>query len=416
MKIPHIRTLLVVPAAAAAVAGGALSTAPAAVAARLHAPVRAHVLFVSAHAKKKDRRCTKAAPCRTIAQAMRLARRASEVLVERGTYKEEVVVSKMVALVGSGSPVIDAEGLANGITAAGAGAARALIHGFVVENANEEGILDNGADYLTIAKNVVRDNDRGAALKPATGKCAPEGEVPGDCGEALHLIGASHVTVEGNSVTGNSGGIYLTDETGPSAHNLIAHNRVTKNYADCGITLAGHNTKAVVLATTPGPPTVASLAPTVGGVYDNTVRDNVVDGNGVKGLGAGIGLFGGSPGTAVYNNTIEANTAEGNGLGGVTLHSHAPGQDLSGNEITRNILSDDGIAGNPGGTPGDVDAGLTESAGIIIFSADTKLTGMTIEHNQISDEDIGIWTKNAPVIVPATNTFTSTVKTDVVQK
>lgn len=415
MKAPHIRMLVLAPAVAGAMAGGALAATPVAAAAG-HALVRAHVLYVSAHAKRKDRRCTRKAPCRTIAQAMRIARRGNEVLVERGVYKEEVTVAKMVALIGSGGPVIDAEGRANGIVLAEAAAERSMVRGFVVEDADEEGILDNGADYVTIARNVVRDNDKGASATHPTGKCAPEGEVPGDCGEGVHLVGASNVTVEGNTVTENSGGIYLTDETGPSAHNLIARNHVLNNVADCGITLAGHNTKAVVLASTPGPPTVASLAPTVGGVYDNTVVDNTVNGNGIKGLGAGIGMFGGAPGTAVYNNTIKENTAEGNGLGGVTLHSHAPGQDLSGNTIVGNILSNDGIAGNPGGTPGDVDAKLTESAGIIIYSAVTKLTSTTVEHNQISNEEIGIWTENAPPIGASANTFASTVRKDLVQR
>jgi parallel beta-helix repeat protein len=376
----------------------------------------ARVLYVSAHAKKAGHRCSRKAPCRTVAQAMRIAGRGSEILVEHGVYREEVRVTRMVELLGRGRPVIDAKGRANGIVLAGAAAARSTVRGFIVEDADEEGILDSGADYVTISRNVVRHNDRGAALAHPTGKCAPEGEVPGDCGEGLHLMGASYVTVAANTVIDNSGGIYLTDETGPTAHNLIARNHVLDNLADCGITLAGHNTRAVVLASTPGPPSVASLAPTVGGVYDNTVFENTVNGNGIKGLGAGIGMFGGAPGTAVYDNTIKENTAEGNGLGGVTLHSHAPGQDLSGNTIVANILSDDGIAGNPGGTPGDIDAKLTESAGIIIYSAVTPLTSTTVRRNQISTEDIGIWTENAPTIALSANTFASTVKTDLVQK
>jgi parallel beta-helix repeat protein len=377
---------------------------------------RPHVLYVSAKAKKKNKRCTKKAPCRTIARAIRIAHPGNEILVLRGTYREQVNVAKRVTLVGSGKPTIDATGHVNGVLIAGPSAAKAVVRGFVVQNASEEGILDRGVGFVTISGNTVRANDKGLSVVPPAGQCAPQGPVPGDCGEGLHLMGASNVTVEGNTVTANAGGILLTDEIGPTAHNTVAKNTVIGNVLDCGITLAGHNPKAVTLAATPGPPTVAGVAPTVGGIYDNVIENNTVNGNGVKGLGAGIGLFGGAPGTAVYNNSVLDNTAEGNGLGGVTLHSHAPGQDLSGNTISGNILSGDGIAGYPNGAPGDEDVGLKETAGIILFSAATKLTSTTVEHNQISNEQIGIWTQNAPLIPRTANTFASTVKTGLVQK
>jgi parallel beta-helix repeat protein len=375
-----------------------------------------HVLYVAAKAKKSNKRCTRKAPCKSIARAIKLARPGYEVVVRHGTYREQVTVSKRITLVGSGKPVIDAKGHANGVLIAGAGAVKATVRGFVVQNASEEGILDSGVGFVTIRGNTVRSNDKGLSAVPLTGQCAPQGAVPGDCGEGLHLMGASDVRVEGNTVTANAGGILLTDEIGPSAHDKVAGNTVTGNVLDCGITLAGHSTKAATLSSAPGPPTVAGLAPTLGGVYDNTIQDNTVNGNGIKGLGAGIGMFGGAPGTAVYDNSVLDNTAEGNGLGGVTLHSHAPGQDLSGNTITGNILSGDGIAGYPNGAPGDEDVGLKETAAIILFSAATKLTGTTVQHNQISNEQIGIWTQNVPAIAKTANTFAATVKTPLVQK
>jgi hypothetical protein len=404
----RMRTVLLL-TATAAVAAASTNVAASALAAK------PRILYVSTHAKKKNKRCSRRAPCRRISQATRLARARDEVLVTHGTYREAVIITKRIALVGAGSPVIAAEGRTNGILIAGTAAARSVVRGFVVQNANEEGILDNGVSHVTISNNVVRNNDKGLAVPTPTGQCAPQGAVPGDCGEGLHLLGVSFAVVEGNRVTANAGGILLTDETGPTAHNVIARNNVTSNILDCGITLASHNPKAVTLSTAPGPPTVAAVAPTVAGIYDNTVTGNTANGNGIKGQGAGIGLFGGPPGTAVYNNTITENTAEGNGLGGVTLHSHAPGQDLSGNTITGNILGNDGIAGNTNGTPGDVDAGLTKSAAIILFSAATKLTSTTVRHNQISNEEIGIWTKNAPAIARSANTFASTVKTPLMQ-
>jgi parallel beta-helix repeat protein len=239
--------------------------------------------------------------------------------------------------------------------------------------------------------------------------------VPGDCGEGLHLMAVTHSRVRNNTVDNNSGGILLTDETGPTAFNSITANTVLDNVLDCGITLAGHNPKAVILSTAPGPPTMAGLAPTVGGVYSNLIKNNMSNGNGIKGEGGGILLAGGPPGIAVYNNTVEGNTAEGNGLAGVTLHSHAPGQDLNGNLIMRNTLSHDGISGYPNGAPGDASAGTTHPAGITIFSAVSPLSGISVVGNQISNEYYGIWTKHAPTIPKSANTFASTVTISLLQ-
>ena len=38
-----------------------------------------------------------------------------------------------------------------------------------------------------------------------------------DCGEAIHLTGVEHSTITGNTVTGNAGGILLTDDKGVRA-------------------------------------------------------------------------------------------------------------------------------------------------------------------------------------------------------
>ena len=148
-------------------------------------------------------------------------------------------------------------------------------------------------------------------------------------------------------------------------------------------------------------------APTVAGIYDNVVSGNTANGDGTKGLGGGILLAGGAPGTGVYDNVVVDNTADGDGLGGVTIHSHAPGQDLNGNVIVGNTLSDDGIAGSPGGKPGDVDFGITQTVGIIVASAVSTLEGTVVADNTVSNDYYGIWTKNVPTISASANTFSA---------
>ena len=88
------------------------------------------------------------------------------------------------------------------------------------------------------------------------------------------------------------------------------------------------------------------LKPSVAGVFNNVIRQNIVDPNGTKGFGAGIGPFGRSWHRGV-RNTIEENVAQGNGLGGVTLHAHLPGgQYMSGNRVVRNFFATNNVAGD----------------------------------------------------------------------
>jgi parallel beta-helix repeat protein len=399
-------------AATMAVAGPWAATAGAASGGSAHAKA----LYVSAKKGKKFAPCTKKAPCKTIGRAVAKAPKHARIFVARGTYREDVKITKDIALIGSSKAVINASGLANGVLISGARATGASVHGFLVRNATFEGVLAENTSRVTISGDTLTSNDRGGSAKPQVGECAPAGVIPGDCGEGLHLMSVTHSRVQGNTVRNNAGGILLTDETGPTAHNVITGNKSLNNVLDCGITLAGHNPKAVILSTTPGPPTMAGLAPTVGGVYDNLISDNTSNGNGTQGQGGGIILAGGAPGTGVYDNTVTGNTAEGNGLAGVTLHSHAPGQDLNGNVITHNILSDDGLHGYPNGAPGDSDAGITQTVGITVWSAATPLSGTVITGNQISSDHYGIWTQHVPKIAKSANTFASTVTVPVFQK
>ena len=366
-------------------------------------------LYVSPKGKDTGK-CTKTAPCKTIGHAVSIAKKGSTVSVASGTYREGVTITKGISLVASGHPVIDATGQPNGILIA-KGADGALVRGFVVEHATFEGILAQQVTKVTIEDNTVRDNDLGIKAAAPTGECAPAGQVPGDCGEALHLMSITHSLITGNTVKDNLGGILLTDELGPTADNTISHNNSLDNAYDCGITLAGHNPKA----TANGKP-----EPKIAGVYGNKILDNVVDGDGTKGQGAGILMGGGAPGAGVYDNLIEGNTASGNGLAGITLHSHffgpgAPAADLNGNKIIDNKVSHDGLNDNSEAefSPADFAKGAT--VGILVGSDVVKLKGVLVRGNTISDTHFGIWTKNDGSKVSAKKNTFHNVKVKITQ-
>jgi hypothetical protein len=349
----------------------------------------AQTLYVSVQGNDANA-CTQAAPCATIGHAVSVAGAGDTVVVGHGIYHEDVTITTALTLTGQGGPIVNASQLTNGIVISGTAAAGTVVRGFTVENALFEGILAVQTQGVTIQNNVVTDNDQGMFLPPAqqTGECQGFGQVPGDCGEGLHLMSVIAAKVLNNTVSDNSGGILLSDENGITAYNLIAGNKVLNNVYDCGITVVAHTPLAFG-----------------GGVHDNTVLGNVVNGNGVQGEGGGILLAAGAPGGGVYDNRILFNVANDNGLAGVTIHKHDPFSNLNGNVIVGNHLSHDALDGNGPGMPGDGDTSDTQTTGLLIAAASTPITGTVVAGNHISDVYYGIWTQNASPISPSANTF-----------
>jgi len=329
-----------------------------------------------------------------INQAVGAAAAGGSVVVCTGTYKEDVAVSKALTLTASGAVTIDATGLDNGIKIS---ASNVTVSGFTVKNATGEGILAQQPNpvkgpviqgtqlytgvpltHVTIQRNVVMNNDQGGlpanAATTTYPECKASGNVPGDCGEGIHLWSVANSSVLFNTVSGNVGGILLTDEFGPTYGNLIAGNLVTDNAYDCGVTLPSHNLAM--------DPTTHKFMPSFGGVYNNVVRYNVVSHNG----GAGVGIFAPFPGAASYNNVVEDNAITGNGEAGVSLHSHAPGAFIGGNRIIGNLIGTNNTAGDPDVSP-KADMLTT---GILVWSAVTPIM-VTISGNTIFGNRYGIW-------------------------
>ena len=306
----------------------------------------------------------------TISAAVAAASPGDTIVVERGTYAEDVVIAKPLALVGAGrgKTIIDASGLANGVYVDGfdnPGLAHVVVTGFTIENAQAEGVFVSNASAVIVSDNTVVNNDRGLI----NGSCAvlvppdnPAGE-GFDCGEAIHLSAVDHSIVASNVVERNSGGVLVSDDSGPTHDNLIRDNTVRDNPFDCGITLASHN----------------PVAPN--GVFHNTVSGNEVRRNGLHGEGAGVGLFTPAPGTATYGNVVVDNTLVGNRLPGVAMHSHAPNQNLNENKIIGNYIAGNGADTNDAITPGPT--------GINVFGV-SPITGTVIAQNVIEQEALAI--------------------------
>lgn len=350
-------------------------------------------------ASKSGRSCN-SATFSSIGAAVAAAHSGGTVVVCAGTYKEDVLVNKRLTLSGRNA-FIDATGLEDGIQVV---ASHVRVEGFTIKNANGEGILvgvDTLADahllpasgpvlsHVTVDGNDVLNNNKGF-----NGTETPNCKYPGDCGGGIHFNVTTHSVASNNTVNGNSDGILLTDDYGPSSYNVVEHNVVDNNLSECGIVLPSHSSNAVTF--NPTTFQVTAVNPKLGGVYGNIVRDNVADGNGTDkappqfgggGTGSGIGLFGSGPGSAVYNNLVENNEASGNGLAGIAMHAHLPGgEDISGNVISHNRLGTNNLGGDGFDGPPTTDF---QTTGIAIYSA--AIAHMTITDNKIHDDAVGIW-------------------------
>jgi hypothetical protein len=339
-----------------------------------------------------------------------------------GTYYEQVVVAKPLTLTGQRA-TIDGTGVTptlqlnvpnTGAETMYAGVVVLSSHvrfsGFTVTDAQGEGILAMGGPTgeisdITITGNRFVHNDQGFGVATGYYFCQPPGF--GDCGETVHFTGVADSTIEYNDIADNSGGVLLTDDTGPTHGNVVAHNIVTGNSTDCGVTLPGHNPGALSATGQP--------QPSVAGVYGNVIRDNLVTSNGVAGEGGGV-LFANasngtaSNGTASYDNLVQGNYFAGNGLAGVTFHAHviASGQfeDLSGNQVIGNVFGQNNLDGDGLDYPPDPPTDLV-TTGILVYSGGTPVT-VTVAGNHIKDNAIGIWLSQAVAASGlASNTFSN---------
>ena len=355
-----------------------------------------HALFAAPGASGAD--CTAPHPC-ALATAVANAAAGAVVHAGPGTYPGGLVVTTSIRLIGQGA-VIDGSSTSNapGLQIL---ASNTVVEGFTIEHASLEGILvgnspangDGSAASggsaihgVTIQDDVVTGNDTGfsGVVGVGFGECFTTPFAPGDCGEAIHLVSATDSVVRDNLVSGNAGGILLTDEFGPATRNVIEANRSIDNDDDCGITLASH---------------------TPSGVFANVVEGNVSDRNGVAGQGGGILMAAAGPVGGAYDNVIRGNEASGNGLAGIVIHDHFAGANLNGNVIEGNTLSNDNL-------DGDTDffaAQDTQTTGILIAAGLPfpgpplpPITGTVVRGNAITNVEVGIWTLDAPA---SSNTF-----------
>lgn len=240
-----------------------------------------------------------------------------------------------------------------------------------VTGANDHGILVQDTSGFVVTRSVVTGNgvDANAAITEDKG---------------IDLVGTTKSSVIDNLVTNNQadGGIALNDD-GPvldpgapsivastlhvSSGNRVEGNFVSGNLVGCGIVMSSYNPGA--------------------GVVDNIVADNhLIDTPGTfPPAVSGIVMAG----QYVADNHVVNNTIIGSFQPGIVIHSNYPPEDLTGNVIAHNTLSNDDW-GMINALPDN-----SKSVGITI-GAGGVLSNTLLANNWISNEDIGIYQYGNP--------------------
>ena len=164
-------------------------------------------------------------------------------IVCRGTYNEDAVVTRPVTLVGLGavinpsSPVLQtnspvyAQAGNNGLTVLSGGV---TVRGFTVTGATGDGVL--AAGDRSVFQGLTSNHNGGIGI---------------------NLAGSSYSLVKGNVTDDNvGGGIQLANDAGglpqfagaTSSHDIVANNVASGNVAGCGIIVVDH-----LGSTVPGP-------------------------------------------------------------------------------------------------------------------------------------------------------------------
>jgi parallel beta-helix repeat protein len=293
------------------------------------------------------------------------------VVVCRGVYNEDAVVTKPLRLIGhhaqinpsspvlqTNSPLYSIAGN-NGITIA---APNVRVRGFTVVHATGDGIFSFGNHSRIVGNRALQNGFTG-----------------------IDLNGSSWSLVKDNVVDENTGGgITLANDAGgfipgaTASHDWVVGNVAENNPLGCGVILADH---------------LGSTVAGARGIFDNVIVGNLLKHNGdgsttAEGAGAGVVLASPVPGGAVYDNLVEGNRIHTSGLAGVTVHSHLPGQRFGGNRVIGNWIGTNDVTG---------DFGDAFTTGVYVGSVDPL--AIVVRHNVIQDDHFGIFTAGTITVV-----------------
>jgi nitrous oxidase accessory protein NosD len=322
-----------------------------------YAAVRSHTVYVSPHgaAGKADRSC-RTARYRSINRAIAAAPRGGTVIVCRGRYRAQAVITKSLALIGRHA-LINAQGQkpvskklpgSSGVVVYQA--RNVEVSGFTVVHAGFDAILVARSHHVLVQHNLLMHN----------------GDVGVDFNGTTDSLARRNV-----SEFNKGGGFLIADDLGATHGNAVTWNIARRNPGGCGVIVAGHSTA---------------------GVWGNYIAHNLITSNGLnpKSAGAGVVIATEVKHERVSGNVVLGNVIRGNGLSGVTIHAHEPFQNLTGNKIIGNDIGRNNLLGDPIGLAPPVKARPDMRHTGILVGSSSRLH-VLIQGNYIHNNHYGIY-------------------------
>lgn len=307
------------------------------------------------------------------------------VVVCRGTYDEEVVVTKPLNLVGRHA-TINAKGqpalTVGSMTLPGSDGIAVLktskvnVSGFTVTGAGFDAILVGASSHVSVSHNELVKNGTLVNLQQ------------GGSGVGVDLNSSAWSSATGNVAINNEGGGFeIADDIGPASHDTVAWNNESGSYDGCGVIVAGH---------------------TGAGVTDNLIAHNSTSSNATaKGTsGSGLLLASAVPGETMTGNTFADNSTWDNGLAGITIHVHVPGQHFNDNKFIGNWIGVNNVVGDPidlatsPTSTKNVAVPDMSTTGILAATA-SKVSGTVIAGNTIVGDHFGIFLEALKTALPS---------------
>ncbi len=173
--------------------------------------------------------------CKTIHQALLMARNGDTVLVEAGLYREKnIVVSKAILLQGVGYPVLDGE---NKYEILSVKSNHVIVDGFKIQHCGHSdlddlaGIKIYDAQNVTIRNNILDDTFFGIYTQFGKNCTIQNNRIKAygvremQIGNGIHCWKSDSMIIIGNTITGHRDGIYFEFVT----HSSISQNKSTGN-------------------------------------------------------------------------------------------------------------------------------------------------------------------------------------------
>lgn len=175
-------------------------------------------------------------PFRSIRQALSAARPGDTVTVTKGIYQEgNLVINKRIAFIGKGLPVLDGHRKFEVLTIK---ADSVIVKGFRIQHSayatldDPGGIKVSGANYVTIAENLLYDNFFGVYIQFGKhcriehNKIVAFGKEEQQIGNGIHCWKSDSLLIVANHITGHRDGIYFEFVTHSVIWRNIAQNNI----------------------------------------------------------------------------------------------------------------------------------------------------------------------------------------------